>query len=223
MIYRKLLVENRILAGRKASPEEIHDITEKAKLCIEDQQFKIVDRDKNDKWLDKQGVNISDTYAVMSFVYKYLTDDNFIAILNDDDRPGEELYVYRAPQKSDKVGYLKFGFRNGEMRIISLHDMQFLNKYCVDYSEVPGMEGDTFFMDAFANRWKKYLNKYYKIDCNVTKVTDKSFTLEFEDAVPENIKGMLLKTRPRDVHCYANIIPFKKAVKVELQFPKSYK
>lgn len=155
------LEETKVNAYRHYSKEEAEAVVATIKDSIRRYKFDILDRDKNLDFMHNEKI---DKKASMFIIDKFLTPQSLIAVLQNRNRPDEELYVFSVavPVRDKKrYIYLKVSLRSdGVVKAISWHAqnemMQPDYRMATDKTE---NDDNQFYQKLFKN-WQRIYNKF---------------------------------------------------------------
>lgn len=155
-LFEKILFESRIKASRHFSKDEANEICSTIKKAIQQNNIEFINRDKNRDFLKQEKLTINTAFQLLEY---YLTPKNLIAVVDDRNREGNELYIFSLPinyslrgQNKVKWIYVKINVNeHGRVKIISFHNQN--EKMHTDYRQ--SSDGQDDYLNHLAFKWAK--------------------------------------------------------------------
>ena len=172
-LFERILIETKVNAIRRHSPEEAEAVVDAIKSSIKKYKFKIAQRDKNLDFMHIEHINEETSKIIIE---RYLQPRNLVAVLPNRNDQNEELYLFSVcvpiTETIRKFIYLKVAItQDGRVTAISWHKQN--EKMQVDYRRAE--EPDSRFLHKLGKVWMKLynnivespkiINSYYDGDC----------------------------------------------------------
>lgn len=153
-LFEKILFESRIKAARHFSLEEANEVCETIKKSIQQNNIEFINRDKNRDFLKQEKLTVNTAFQLLEY---YLTPKNLVAVVDDRNREGNELYIFSLPinysfkgQNKVKWIYVKINVNeHGRVKIISFHNQN--EKMHADYRQSSDEQDD--YLKHLAFKW----------------------------------------------------------------------
>lgn len=218
-VFSQILRETQVMALRHKGENEAKELVEKIKKAIKDKKFEIVPREQNLNWLKKLNLNYK---TANEKIYEQLTPKNFVAVLEDRNNPGEELYLFCLKIDGKWYTYMKVVFTEDKVVAISFHSQT--ERIYVDYRKSIDDEYDLSFLKYVAKDWIfRYNNRNPENKMTGYTLTPDSIFIDFEQIPGKEVIPDLVASCPKDKGLKVmelKVVPHRDTKQLEIFIPE---
>lgn len=192
-VFLDILRETQVMALRHSDKNEVSELVNRIRQSIGNKQLQIIPRDKNLEFIKRDlKTNIN---GAIDIIGSQLTEKNFVAVLEDRNVDGGELYLFTL-KIDDKYVYLKINIdQSNKVKVVSFHKQN--ERIYVDYRKSIDDPYDLSFLKVVAKDWSiRYKNRNPKIKLLKYDIDPESITFKFEDNLTDFED--LIRSCPRD-------------------------
>lgn len=218
-IFSQILRETQVMALRHKGENEAEELVNKIKKAIEDKKFEIVPREQNLSWLKKLNLNYK---TAREKIYEQLTPKNFVAVLEDRNNQGEELYLFCLKIDGKWYTYMKVAFLEDKVVAISFHSQT--ERIYVDYRKSNDDQYDLSYLKCVAKDWIfRYNNRNPANKMKDYDLTFDSILISFEQFPGREVVPDLVASCPKDKGINVmklKVVPHKDTNQLEIFIPE---
>lgn len=219
-VFKEILRETQVMALRHKSENEAEDLVNKIKSAIENHRFEILPRDKNRDFIKNRLK--TDFRGAIEKIYSQIEPRNFVAVLENRNSIGGELYLFTLKLDGKLWTYMKVDIKDEFITVVSFHGQN--EKVYVDYRKSIDNQMDLSYLKCVAKDWIfRYNNRNLENKMVDYDLTQESILLKFQEFPGKEILEDLVASCPRDkgLKVYQlKVIPHKDSNQLEIIIPE---